>query len=281
MAEYDLRGKWVLITGAASGIGLATARAFAQRGARLVLSDLNAEALARAATPLRAAAAEIVERVCDVGDDAAVGACAEALAARGIVPDVLVNNAGIAYIGGFEQTDLDVWQRIFNVNVFGLVRVTRALLPAMRAAGGRRHIVNLASGAALLPPPNMSAYAASKGAVRLFNEALAVELAGSGVTLHCVYPGIINTPIIGGIRSTGANITARQLATLQAYYATHGCAPDVVGEDIARAVATGRAQVYSGPMARLTHWLPRLAPLLARAAVRRAARQNGYLPEDH
>lgn len=276
----SLAGKWALITGAASGIGLGTARAFARRGAHVVLTDLNAEALAKAEVEIKALGGEVLALRCDVGDDASVAACAEALAARGIVPDVLVNNAGIAFIGGFEQTELATWQRILDVNVLGVVRLCRALLPAMRAAGGARAIVNVASGAAVVPAPNMSAYAASKGAVRQFNEVLAMELVDSGIAVHCIYPGIINTPIVGGIKSVGANITAQQLETLQRYYASKGCSPDVVGEDIAHAVLAGTAHVFSGPMAALTQWLARLSPLLARKVSLRAGRENGYLPAE-
>lgn len=276
----SLVNKWVLITGAASGIGFSTARAFARHGANLILTDVNDALLKAAERNLAGSGGECLTIICDVSNANSVTECAEALRQQGIVPDVLINNAGIAYIGGFLETPVEQWQRIFNVNVFGLVHVTRAFLPAMKASGVPKRIVNIASTAAYLPAPNMSAYAASKGAVKQFNEVLAMELSGSNVSLQCIYPGIINTPIIGGIKSMGANISEAQLATLQRYYIDHGCSPDVVGNDIAAAVLTGKSHVFTGPMSWLGNLVTRLSPALARKVTLLASRTNGYMPRD-
>jgi short-subunit dehydrogenase len=273
----DLNGKWVLVTGAAAGIGLATAKAFSRRGANLVITDVDAAGLASARSAL-SAAEKCMSFVCNVGDEASVNECAHVLASEGIVLDVLVNNAGVAFIGGFMETPLAQWQRILNINVIGCVLVTRAFLPAMQKAGGSRHIINIASTAAYLPAPNMSAYAASKGAVKQFSEVLAMELAETEITVQCVYPGVINTAIVGKIESCGANIKQAQLDTLQSYYVREGASPDVVGEDIVTAVLAGTAHVCTGPMSLLGNIVSRLAPLLARKVSLKAGRSNGYLP---
>ena len=273
-----LSGKWALVTGAASGIGLATAKAFARRRANVVLTDVNEKGLSAADDALKGEGARRLVVPCDVADDRSVASLGERVAEAGITPDVLVNNAGVAFLGGFLETPIDEWRRALEINLLGAVRMTRAFLPAMRSAGGPRSIVNVASVAAVLPPPNLSAYAASKGAVRQFSEVLAMELASTDVRVHCIYPGIINTPIVGGAARVGANISAEQLATLQAYYAGRGGSPDAVGEDIVRAVLRGEAHVFTGPKAAVANWAARISPALARRVSLAAAKESGYLP---
>ncbi len=275
----DLNGKWVLVTGAAGGIGLATAKAFARRGANIILTDLNEVLLQAAQREIAALGVVCHAHRCDVSDAGAVEACAALVQQQCGTIDVLVNNAGIAFLGNFMETPLLEWQRILQVNIMGVVHFTMAFLPAMRAAAGVRHIVNIASTAAFLPAPNMAAYAASKGAVKQFSEVLAMELAGSNVSVQAVYPGIINTAIIGGIKSTGQSFTAAQLATLQQYYVTQGCDPSLVGEDIVKGVLANRQHILSGPMAWLGNLVTRLSPGLARKVSLDAARTNGYLPK--
>jgi short-subunit dehydrogenase len=271
-------GKWVLVTGAASGIGLSTAQAFARRGANLVLTDVNPAALEQAAAGIAAMNVKCLPLVCDVGDEASVAQCAAAVLAAGLTPDILVNNAGVAFLGGFLETPLAQWQRTLNINVMGIVHMVRAFLPAMQAAGRPGLIVNIASTASYLPAANMSAYAASKGAVKLFSEVLAMELDGGNVSVQCVYPGIVNTAIVGGVKTVGTNVSAAQLARLQQYYLAKGCAPDVVGEDIARAAMAGTAHVYTGPMSWLGHVVSRISSSLSRKLSIKAARSSGYLP---
>jgi NAD(P)-dependent dehydrogenase (short-subunit alcohol dehydrogenase family) len=273
----DLKDKQVLITGAASGIGLATAEAFARRGARLILTDLNADHLAAAQRKIQALGAQCHTAQCDAGNWQLMQALAADIQSTHGAPDVLINNAGIAFLGGVMEHSLEHWQKIFQVNVMGVVHGVWAFLPAMRAAGGPRHIVNIASAAAVAPAPNMSAYAASKAAVRNFGEVLAMELDGSNILVQSVYPGFINTAIVSGVKSVGANISQRQLDRLQRHYQIKGCNPSVVAEDIVRGVLSGKAHVFTGPMAKLAHWLGRLSPRWLRAIVIRSSRQNGYL----
>lgn len=275
----DLNGKWVLVTGAAGGIGLATAKAFARRGAQIVITDINQALLQTARAEIAALGVLCHAHHCDVADAAAVNACAALVQEQVGTIDVLVNNAGIAFLGNFAETPPLEWQRILQVNVMGVVHCVLAFLPAMRSAGGPRHIVNVASTAAFLPAPNMAAYAASKGAVKQLSEVLAMELADTNVTVQAVYPGIINTAIVGGIKSTGPSFGAAQLATLQQYYLKQGCDPAVVGEDIVNGVLARRQHILSGPMAWLGNLVARLSPGLARSVTLKAARSNGYLPK--
>ena len=159
-----LQGKRVLVTGAASGIGLESARSFARRGANLVISDINATALEGLRREVAGMGVACLAQACDVTSEESVAALAAAVHAEGPL-DVLVNNAGIAYLGCFEEMRPAWWRRTFDVNVMGVVHCIQAFLPAMRAAGGERKIVNVASLAGVAPAPNMSAYAASKHAV--------------------------------------------------------------------------------------------------------------------
>lgn len=272
----DLKGKTVLITGAASGIGLECAKAFARQGARIVLTDINAEALAKARSEIEALGVVCRTQVCDVGSEASIAACAEALLGSWGAPDVLINNAGIYYLGGFMETDPELWQRMFQINVMGVVNLTRAFLPAMKASPQPCRIVNIASLAGFLPAPNLSAYAMSKHGVVGLSEALAMELDGSNVGVTVVCPGIINTPLLGG-KVVGANITGRQLQTQAEYYRMWGCHPGEVAEAVVEATRRGVGYCYTGPKARLGIFAMRLSRPLARWFALRNAREAGYL----
>ena len=273
-----LRGKQVVITGAASGIGLECARSFARQGANLVISDVNAAALEGLKREILGLGVSCLAQPCDVTSVESVGALAAAAQVAVGPVDVLVNNAGIAYLGSFEEQKPEWWRRTFDVNVMGIVHCTQAFLPAMRAAGGERRIVNVASVAGVAPPPNMAAYAASKHAVIGLSEVLALELHGTPVSVLVVCPGIINTNIVNGRHMMAPGISEAQLQKLQRYYVEHGCLPDVVANGIVRSVLDDDPYLFVGPMAKLATllaWLPRG---LRRTLMLRSAGEAGYLP---
>jgi len=272
-----LEDRLVLITGAASGIGFECARSFAKRGARLVISDVNAEALEKARLELTAGGARCHAFPCDVASEASVNAFAAAVHRDVGTVDALVNNAGVAFLGSFEETPLAQWRRILDINVLGIVHCVNAFLPSMRAAGGKRKIVNVASLAGFAPAPNMSAYGASKHAVVGLSEVLALELHDTDVSVLIVCPGIINTPIVH-VSGTAPGMTEAQIAKLQKYYDTDGCHPSVVAEDIVRAVENDAIVLATGPMARVGYLLMRLSRRLARKLTISGAKKSGYLP---
>lgn len=177
-----------VVTGASSGIGEATARELARRGWRCVL-------VARREERLRALAEEIggeVE-VCDVGDRDAVDAMAARVLARHPAVGLLVNNAGMPARGTFVTVDPDLVRRVMDVNYLGGVWCTRALLPGLRAAAGGAHVVNLVSVAGTVSFAPAGAYAASKHAQLAFSRSLRAALRGSGIQVHGILPGFVET----------------------------------------------------------------------------------------
>jgi NAD(P)-dependent dehydrogenase (short-subunit alcohol dehydrogenase family) len=274
----DIKGKRVLVTGAAAGIGLECARAFAMRGANLVISDIDATALERARGEIAVMGAQCLAHVCDVANEESVRGFAAAVQGAVGPVDILVNNAGVAFLGGFEETPLSEWRRIFDINVHGIVHCIHAFLPAMRKAGGARKIVNVASLAGFAPAPNMSAYAASKHAVVGLSEVLAMELHDSDISVLVVCPGIINTAIVH-VSPVASGMNTAQIRKLQKYYADEGCHPSVVAEDIVRSVERDDSFLFTGPSARLGYNAMRVSRGLARRLTISLARKCGYLAE--
>jgi short-subunit dehydrogenase len=273
-----MRGKWVLVTGAGSGIGLECSRAFARIGANLIVSDVNVASLEPLRAEIEGHGVRCFAGPCDVASEPSVAAFAAAVMREAAVPDVLLNNAGVAFLGGFQETPLAEWRRILEINVLGIVHSVRAFLPSMQRAGGARKIVNVASLAAFAPAPNMAAYAASKHAVVGLSEVLAMELHDTDVSVLVVCPGIINTSIVR-VSPLGSGISEAQVARLRQYYADHGCHPEVVARDVVRAVRKDRSMLYTGPMARLGSTAMRLSRRLARRLTISAAHHNGYLAD--
>ena len=192
-SRLDLSRRVAVVTGGASGIGLATAKALAGAGARVVLADRDAEAAGRAAATIDGASPLAL----DVTDEAGVASAFAALSATHGGIDILVNNAGLSIRKGLTELALADWEKVFSVNVTGAFLCARAAVPAMTARGGGA-IVNVSSIMGLSgggPYPN-PAYQASKGALVNFTRALAVELAPSGIRVNAVAPTWVRTPFI-------------------------------------------------------------------------------------
>jgi len=276
MARIEVTNKFVVITGAGSGIGQECARSFARRGARLALLDYNARSLESIAKELIAAGVGVKTYPCDVIDELAVTEVARLIEADMGTPAIVINNAGIGYLGRFQETEASVWKRIFDVNVMGVVHCTRAFLPGMIQAGGPRAIVNVASTAGFSPTMAMSAYAASKHAVVGLSEVLAMELADTEINVLIVAPGIINTNIVKNPANVASSISEAQLAKLQAYYVEKGCLPNVVAEGIVGAVESGRHLLAIGPSAKLATTLMRFSRRLTRRVVISLSKKIGF-----
>lgn len=192
-----LADKIALITGGASGIGAATAHLFAEQGARVVASDINQAGGAAVAEAIRAAGgtAEFVAH--DTTDEAVWHGVIDRIVADYGRLDVLVNSAGIGVASPILETSFAEWRRVMSVNLDGVFLGTRFAIEAMSRTGGGS-IINLSSIYGMVGGPNISAYAASKGGVRLLTKAAAVECARAnlGVRVNSVHPGYIDTPMV-------------------------------------------------------------------------------------
>ena len=277
MALSDLQGRWVLVTGAASGIGHETALEFARAGADIVAIDLDEARLTATTRSIEALGRSCLAFGCDVSNAAAVGVVAAKVAADIGSPDVVVNNAGIGFLGPFIDTPLSAWNQVIGVNLMGVVHVSRAFLPGMIAAGGARHLVNIASAAGLQAVPNLSTYSASKYAVVGLSEALAMELNETNISVTVVCPGIINTPIVRNHLAVAPSVPAATLDKLAKQYEARGVHPSVVGKRIVRAVKRGEEIVLVGPSAATIFHARRLSRRLLRRASLSGARAIGYL----
>ena len=194
----------VLVTGASSGIGLATATAFARRGDRVygsVRDGRGREALQAAAV---SAGAPIDVVTLDVTDEASIADAVEHILRTAGRIDVLVNNAGISSIGAIETTPDDEWRRLFEVNLLGPVRMVRAVLPAMRAAGSGT-IVNVSSANGRAPATFGAAYSATKAALDVVSEVLVHEVEPFGIRVAVVAPGQFDTPIFDKLRADASS----------------------------------------------------------------------------
>jgi 2-keto-3-deoxy-L-fuconate dehydrogenase len=204
----ELDGLAALVTGGASGIGLATARLMASRGARVAILDRE--------MPASLVQDGVLQPViADVTDDAAVrSAVATAAEVLGGL-DILVNNAGIGAAGTVEDNDDDEWRRVLDVNVLGIVRTTRAALPALRASAARRSeaaIVNTCSIVAVAGLPQRALYSSSKGAVYALTLAMAADHVAEGIRVTCVTPGTVDTPWVERLLQAAPDPAAERAA---------------------------------------------------------------------
>lgn len=184
----------VILTGAASGIGRATAEALAQKSRPLALVDVNAAPLAQVVAMCQKHAPRTAGFICDVTDNSSVTATYQKIRADLGVPSVMVNCAGIGRFAPFLEIEPQEWMRMFGVNVMGAVHFTRAVLADLVSTGDGL-IVNVGSRMALDPHPNTTAYAATKGALHAFSKALAMEVKGHGVKVTYLAPGGAKTNI--------------------------------------------------------------------------------------
>ena len=196
-----LDGMAALVTGGASGIGLAAAQLLAARGARVAVLDRDADAVP---APLDAVGA-------DVADERQVQEAVLAAVERLGGLDVVVNNAGVGAQGTIEDNPSDEWQRVYAVNVLGIVHVSRAALPHLRASRSAA-IVNTCSIAATAGLPQRALYSATKGAVQSLTLAMAADHIGEGIRVNCVNPGTADTPWVGRLLDAAPDPAAERAA---------------------------------------------------------------------
>jgi len=185
-------GKIALITGAASGIGKATAITFAEKGAKVVILDMDAEKLEHTKAKIKEIGADVLSYVCDISNQERVNEVTEDVLKNFGKIDILVNNAAIfRSYSDFLATPIEEWKKYIDVNIMGIVYFTKAVLPQM-IENGYGKIVNVASVAGVYGNANMAHYSATKGAVISMTKALAKEVIDKGVTVNCVSPGSVS-----------------------------------------------------------------------------------------
>jgi short-subunit dehydrogenase len=255
-----LAGKTAIVTGAASGIGQALASALGRRNCHLALADMNQAGMAETASQISSAGIRVSCHQLDVADRQAVAAFPETVMASHSGVDILVNNAGVALGGSFEQTDEADFEWLFDINFWGVVRMTRAFLPLLKASG-EGQLVNLSSLFGLIAPPGQAAYSASKFAVRGFSESLRHELKGTGVGVTTVHPGGIATAIAGNARMSKEIPAAEQVQTRLRFQHFLKMPAERAGEIIAQGIEHRRPRIIIGSDAKLMASVERLFPV--------------------
>jgi NAD(P)-dependent dehydrogenase (short-subunit alcohol dehydrogenase family) len=254
----DLRAKKCFITGAASGIGRATAIAAAREGAELFLTDIQAEALDRAADEIRASGGSVsVVRAADVSDyDAVVALAAEIHRHHGSM-DVVMNVAGISTWGSVERLTHEHWRRQVDVNLMGPIHVIECFVPPMIGAGRGGHLVNVSSAAGLFGLPWHAAYSAAKFGLRGISEVLRFDLRRHGIGVSLVCPGAVRTGLVETVQMVGVNREDPRIRKFRGRFEKRAKSSEEVAETILRAVKKGRYMVYTSNDIRFGHFVQR------------------------
>lgn len=260
-----------VVTGAASGIGRATARLLAQKGAKVALGDIDDVKLAAVGRELLAAGHTVWFRKMDVTQSAEVEAWARAAVGALGVPDLVVNAAGVLVLGPFRQTTPEDWNYVIDVNLKGPANVCRALLAPMVARGTGGYLVNVASASAFGTQSELAAYGSTKHALMGLSQALADELDPHRIGVSVVCPGFVDTPILERARVRGdePDVSRRVAGEL---LRKRRLTAERVAERCVDAAERGIAVVPVGLEARALWWLSRLTPTYIRSVFRLARR---------
>jgi NAD(P)-dependent dehydrogenase (short-subunit alcohol dehydrogenase family) len=256
-----------VVTGAASGIGLALAERFAAEGMKVVIADIEAAALANAAAALRPKAAAVLASRVDVAKPDDVERLARETYEAFGAAHVLCNNAGVAVIGAVHEHSLADWQWVIDVNLWGVIHGVRAFVPRMLAGGDEAHIVNTASMAGLTTSPFMSVYDVTKHAVVALSESMYKEFAvtGAPIGVSVVCPGLIKTNIMRSSRNRPADLAEEGKAGPMAQAFERGLADRLAGGYPATEVAE---QVVEGIRAGRFYIVPAQPDVKSNIAIR-------------
>ena len=252
MAVSDLKGKTAVVTGAASGIGLAMTEQFVNSGAKVVMADVEEGALARQATRLQHAGADVLAVLTDVTDPTQVESLRDqALTQYGAV-HVVCNNAGVAPAGPMLTTTAADWRWIVDVNVLGVAYGVITFGPLL-VEQGEGHIVNTASEAGLVTTATLGMYCATKHAVVGMSESLYHELAPQGIGVSCLCPNLVKTGIFHSERNRphGADLTAQEhavISPLRESLEAMGIPPAQVASNVVDAVTSGKFWIFTHPI---------------------------------
>jgi NAD(P)-dependent dehydrogenase (short-subunit alcohol dehydrogenase family) len=269
----SFENKIAIVTGGASGIGRALCQELAQRGARVVVADINAPVAHQVASALTAAHQQAVSACVDVSQEQSVQTLVHETVAQYGRLDYMFNNAGIGLVADLRDMTLEHWRRIVDINLWGVIYGTTAAYHIMLQQGAG-HIVNTASAAGLFPSAALgTAYTATKHAVVGLATAFRPEAAQFGVKVSVVCPGIVNTGIFDAM--TCINVERQQMRALMS--AVGLIEPAQCARVILRGVSRNQAIILVTWQARVMWWLYRISPALYSLLMRRAAREAGIL----
>jgi NAD(P)-dependent dehydrogenase (short-subunit alcohol dehydrogenase family) len=270
---HDLKGKNIVITGAASGIGRSVAEALAREGARLHLCDRDEDGLREASEAIGRAV--VTQAKVDVSKRDEVERFANNVHhVCGSAVDVLINNAGVGLSGGILDTTLEDWEWVLSVNLWGVIHGCHYFVPRMVSEDRRgSHVVNVASALGLFAAPNILGYSTSKFAVVGLSESMRAELEPHGIGVTTICPGIIDTNIVKTTRYKQHDADAAKTRVI-AMYKKRAYSPDKVAEVIVQSIKSRKGVVPVSPEAWVAYWLKRFVPGLAVPLSRRLSRQT-------
>lgn len=279
-----LLNKRVLVTGGASGIGLCTAREFAKYGSVPILVDINRSALDKAVDDFKSKGLTAYGYEADITSKERLNELRSELRENGLLPDILVNSAGITLVGHFNAHTKEDWEKMFSINVMGVLNLIQTFLPHLEVMGGG-HIVNIGSVDGLLPIPSQSAYCASKFAVTGLTEVLYFDLRKTGVGVTLVCPGFVKTPMAAAFPLRDINVDFKWAKTAFKMMDRISSTPENIARHIVDAVIKDKYLVIPGLPSRSFYWFRRHFPTLATKAGFSASRwfalARRLLPKPH
>ncbi|EUA00102.1 short chain dehydrogenase family protein [Mycobacterium kansasii 732] len=253
-------GKRCLVTGAASGIGRATALRLAAQGAELYLTDRDADGLAQTVSDARELGAQVPEhRALDISDYTQVSAFAADIHAGHPSMDVVLNIAGVSAWGTVDRLTHDQWSRMVAINLMGPIHVIESFVPSMVAAGRGGHLVNVSSAAGLVALPWHAAYSASKYGLRGLSEVLRFDLARHRIGVSVVVPGAVRTPLVNTVEIAGVDRDDPHVKRWVDRFSGHAISPEKAAEKILAGVAKNRYLIYTSADIRALYAFKRLA----------------------
>jgi NAD(P)-dependent dehydrogenase (short-subunit alcohol dehydrogenase family) len=260
MAQTTFEGKRSFITGAASGIGRATALRLASKGAELYLTDRNAEGLAQTVADARALGAQVPEhRALDIANYDDVVSFAADVHANHPSMDIVMNIAGVSAWGTVDRLTHEQWTKMVAINLMGPIHVIESFVPPMVAARRGGHLVNVSSAAGLIGLPWHAAYSASKFGLRGLSEVLRFDLARYRIGVSVVVPGAVNTPLVKTVEIAGVDRDDPAVGRWVDRFSGHAVTPEKAAEKILAGVAKNRFLIYTSADIRALYAFKRVA----------------------